>query len=138
MDYGQLEEDTVLRCAVTLCALLDLPPPLSKFDSYQNVLVSVARDVCNENMKEAVEEAIQINDGIRDLSAGFDRTWQKRGHMPLNGVLTATSVDTGKVIDVAILSKYCYCKNKNDNVHEDGCKANYNCAWKWLVSMKCF
>ncbi|GFU10518.1 uncharacterized protein TNCV_2273471 [Trichonephila clavipes] len=38
----------------------------------------------------------------------------------LNGVVTVTSIDTGKVIDVDILSKYCACKNLP--FHEKDCK----------------
>ncbi|GFX36502.1 uncharacterized protein TNCV_1043141 [Trichonephila clavipes] len=44
-------------------------------------------------------------------AVAVDGTWQKRGYTSLNGVVTVTSIDTGKVIDVDILSKYCACKN---------------------------
>lgn len=55
----------------------------------------------------------------------FDGSWQKRGFTSLNGVITATSIDTGKVLDVECLSKYCFiCKGKRVLDH-DGCQANY-------------
>lgn len=44
-------------------------------------------------MKEAVEEAVTVNEGGRDLSVAVDGTWQKRGHNSQNGLITATSVD---------------------------------------------
>ncbi|GFS55793.1 mariner Mos1 transposase [Trichonephila clavipes] len=53
----------------------------------------------------------------------LDGAWQKRGYTSLNGVVTVTSIDTGKVIDVDILSKYCACKNLP--FHEKDCERNY-------------
>lgn len=50
---------------------------------------------------------VDINIAKKDLSVALDGTWQKRGHTSLNGVVTATSVDTGKVVDIECLSKYC-------------------------------
>lgn len=38
---------------------------------------------------------------------------------------TATSVDVGKVIDIEIFIKFCACKQKLENIHEDIFKANY-------------
>ncbi|GFV43676.1 uncharacterized protein TNCV_880021 [Trichonephila clavipes] len=48
----------------------------------------------------------------------------KKGHTSLNGVVTAVSVDTGKVIDAEILSRKCSC-HFNGNLHRDECSANY-------------
>ncbi|GFY27793.1 uncharacterized protein TNCV_242591 [Trichonephila clavipes] len=56
-------------------------------------------------------------------AVAVDGTWQKRGYTSLNGVVTVTTIDTGKVIDVDILSKYCACKNLP--FHEKDCKRNY-------------
>ncbi|GFV16539.1 uncharacterized protein TNCV_2468661 [Trichonephila clavipes] len=56
-------------------------------------------------------------------AVAVDGTWQKRGYTSLNSVVTVTSIDTGKVIDVDILSKYCACKNLP--FHEKDCKRNY-------------
>jgi hypothetical protein len=75
--------------------------------------------------KEAVEEAVTLNEGGRDLTIAIDGSWQKRGHTSLNGVITATSVDTGKVIDADLLSKHFRCKNKFIGQHTDKCSANY-------------
>lgn len=102
---------------------MNLPPPPTKFNTYTNVLGSVVEDVCFETMDSAIEEAVLANDGSRDLAIAIDGTWQKRGHTSLNGAITATSFDTGKVIDVAIFSKFCkFINNKN---HSTNCTANY-------------
>ncbi|GFU60329.1 hypothetical protein TNCV_3307781 [Trichonephila clavipes] len=45
-------------------------------------------------------------------------------HTSLNGVVTAASVDTVKVVDADILWRKCSCPF-NDNVHCDECSGNY-------------
>lgn len=49
-------------------------------------------------MKEAVEEAVVHNNGDRNVSAAFDGTWQKRVCTCLNGLVSAVSIGTGKVL----------------------------------------
>lgn len=87
-----------------------------------------AKLVAEESMSEAIEEAVEESslDCVgenRVISAAFDGTWQKRGYQSLNGVVTATCIETGKVIDVSILTKHCKCSNKEN--HDDSCTANY-------------
>ncbi|GFW66600.1 hypothetical protein TNCV_3841391 [Trichonephila clavipes] len=36
-----------------------------------------------------------------------DGTWQRRGYSSMNGCVAALSVDTGKVVDIEIMSSYC-------------------------------
>ncbi|GLH15937.1 Protein of unknown function [Gryllus bimaculatus] len=45
-------------------------------------------------MKDAVKEAVNI-DGSRDLPAEFNPWRKKLGHTSLNGVLTATAINSG-------------------------------------------
>ena len=48
-----------------------------------------------------------------DVGVSVDGTWQRRGFSSNNGVVTAISIDTGKVVDVEIMSKICKgCKQK--------------------------
>ncbi|GFW70836.1 uncharacterized protein TNCV_4148841 [Trichonephila clavipes] len=65
----------------------------------------------------------QLPTRFAPYAVAVDGTWQKRGYTSLNSVVTVTSIDTGKVIDVDILSKYCACKNLP--FHEKDCKRNY-------------
>ena len=109
-----------------LCGVMNLPNPPSKFGNYNRFIGSKVEDVAIQFMKEAVEEAVKENGDNRDLTAAFDDTWHKRGQTSLHGVVTATSVYTGKVLDVAIISKYCRCPEKSKGVHEDSCNANYS------------
>ncbi|GFT10810.1 uncharacterized protein NPIL_286881 [Nephila pilipes] len=109
--------------AVMFCGIMNLPPPPTKFTKFNNILLQAARETCEESMAEAVHEAVGENEGGRDIAVAVDGSWQKRGFSSKNGVVTVTSVDTGKVIDVEILSKHCICPNKTK--HLQNCKRNF-------------
>ncbi|GFU10874.1 uncharacterized protein NPIL_648651 [Nephila pilipes] len=109
--------------AVMFCGIMNLPPPPTKFTKFNNNLLQAARETCEESMAEAVHEAVEENEGGRDIAVAVDGSWQKQGFSSKNGVVTVTSVDTGKVIDVEILSKHCICPNKTK--HLQNCKRNF-------------
>lgn len=44
----------------------------------------------------------------------------------IHGMLTATSLMSGKVIHVEVMSKFCQCKEKLQDKHEDSCEANFS------------
>ena len=88
------------------CSLMNLPKPYSKFHKINKILLDSVENVAQQTMVTAVKEAVECNDGFTDISVALDGTWQKRGHTSLHGVVAATSVDTGKVIDIEILTKY--------------------------------
>ncbi|GFV19828.1 uncharacterized protein TNCV_480541 [Trichonephila clavipes] len=111
------------EAARMFCGIMNLPPPPTKFSKYNKMLLGATKDVCDATMKDAVKEAVQENQNIRDIPVAVDGTWQKRGYSSMNGVVTVTSVDTGKVIDTEILSKHCVCKDKKK--HGPVCK-NFN------------
>ncbi len=64
-----------------------------------------------EDMK--VIEGLQ-DDGLCHTSISVDGTWQRRGFSSLNGAVAAISMGTGKVLDVASMSRHCQgCVNIN-------------------------
>lgn len=107
-----------------LCGILNLPN-VPRVNRYVNILLEAANKVCAASMKRAAEESVALNDGNRDICIAVDGSWQKRGHTSLNGLVTATNIDTGKVLDYEVLSKHCRCKRKCKNKHTDKCEANY-------------
>lgn len=122
-----------LRCigrghsaATTLCAVMNLPTPPSQYMSYTRVLSKAVESVCAESMHKSVVQAVEENSDSCELSVALDGTWQKRGHTSLVGGVTLTSIDTGCVLDVSILSKFCRCEGKLQNEHSDNCIANYH------------
>ncbi|GFT74479.1 uncharacterized protein NPIL_49021, partial [Nephila pilipes] len=97
------------------CALLNLPQPPTRFAPY-NRLLNAVKLVSEETMQKATQEAILENGSNNNIAVAVDGTWQKRCYSSLNGVVT--SIDTGKVIDVEILSKYCMCSNKVSHIKD--------------------
>ncbi|KAF8767762.1 hypothetical protein HNY73_020661 [Argiope bruennichi] len=116
-------EDGEQRCigkgktaASTFCEVMNLPTPPAKFERFYNSLSTALEKVCSKSMMKAVEGAMSLNDNVRDISVALDGTFKKSGHSSMNGVIIATSLDAGKVIDFECLSKYCFtCKNKSNN-----------------------
>ena len=45
--------------------------------------------------------------GFSNCGVSCDRTWRKRGHSSLNGCVAVLSIDTGKCLDIEVLSKVC-------------------------------
>ncbi|GFX48114.1 uncharacterized protein TNCV_4114491 [Trichonephila clavipes] len=105
------------------CGIMNLPPPPTKFSKYNHILLQATRETCEHSMAEAVREAVDENDGKREIAVAVDGSWQKRGFSSKNGLVTVTSVDTGKVIDVEVFSKHCICPNKTK--HLQNCKRNF-------------
>lgn len=68
-------------------------------------------------MEQAVEDAVIKNENIRDsLCVAVDGSCQKRGHV---GIVSVTSVDSGKALDIQVILKFCQCANKFRNQHSD-------------------
>lgn len=107
-----------------ICGMLNIPAPPTKYRKHEEKLCRAIEELSRDSMKKAVKEVVTMNKSS-DLCVAVDGSWQKRGHMSLNGVLSVTSVDTGKVIDVSIMSKFCVCPGKNENIHKENCSANY-------------
>lgn len=108
-----------------LAGIMNLPTPPTRYIKYNKLIGKYVKDVCLQSMTSALDEAVKKNDDSRDICIALDGSWQKRGHTSLNGVISATSFDTGKVIDVSIKSKFCRCKQKDEGLHLDSCTANY-------------
>lgn len=90
------------------------PKPPTKFCKYRRELLTHVEAAAKESMRRAAEEAVQLNEGSRDIPAAFDGSWQKRGHTSNNGIVSATSVETGKVLDVEVITKFCrLCTSRN-------------------------
>jgi len=78
-----------------------------------------------------------MGDDVVDTSVSCDGSWHKRGYSSLNGVFTAISIDSGKILDVEAMSRSCKaCYLKRDLMKTDStsyaewrnshiCKFNY-------------
>lgn len=113
------------EAARNFCGLMNLPSP-PDFKRYSDVMLEAIKEVAYDSMKNAVEDCVEQNDGQRDITAIFDGSWQRRGHVSQNGLVTAISETNSKVLDVRILTKYCRCKERLKNEHVASCVANYS------------
>lgn len=108
-------------------------PLCTRGNKYSKSWLRAASEVYDASTRNAASEAIVENEGNRDVFACFDGSWQKRGHTSLNGVVTVTSFDTGKVLDFECLSKFCIsCVNttkvqkQTEHKESDLCSSNYD------------
>ena len=96
------------------CALMDLPPPVSKntFTLHLKAITESAVSQAFSSMLEARGEVrkhygAEGEDDIVDITVSCDGTWQRRGYTSLFGAAFIISFDTGKVLDYRVLSKHC-------------------------------
>ncbi|GFV76979.1 uncharacterized protein TNCV_690491 [Trichonephila clavipes] len=89
-------------------------------------------------MNEAAAEIHEKNnfDEVVQCGVSVDGTWQRRGHLSLNGCVSAISIDTGKVLDMEVMSKMCrLCLKKHENriAHECENMLGHLVRWNLLV-----
>ena len=121
------------------CILMNMPPipRCAQFSAHNKALLKAAKEVCFTTLSDAVNEIHELKnkgeDEIADCGISCDRTWQRQGFSSLNGCVTAISMDTGKVVDIKVLSKFCkLCK-----MHEDDDDTPGKNAWKIDQKSKC-
>jgi hypothetical protein len=114
-------------------AVMNLPKPTRRQIRYTKIIGQHVKEASEASMRCAVKEAIAENPIVdkpgrknTDIPVALDGSWHKRGHISLNGVVTATSVDGGKVVDLECMTKHCQCrKERGRKVHTATCAANY-------------
>ena len=106
--------------ARSLCANLDLPPPVScqSWNLNKNRIHAAFEQEATKSKKRAAEEIKQAKGN--DVTVSCDGTWQKRGFSSKNGVVTVATVNglSSKIIDTETLTNHCSkCKQKNTVAH---------------------
>ena len=95
-----------------------------------------ASTVAMKTMNDAADEIRGESQGsITQCGVSCDGTWQRRGYSSLNGCVTTLSIDTGKCLDVEMLTKVCHgchkiakmtdASKKADLLEKHQCQANY-------------
>ncbi|GFY00625.1 CCHC-type domain-containing protein [Trichonephila clavipes] len=105
-----------------LCAFLGLPF-LSKlaFRNQERKLLKAAERVAQENINAALSE-IKGSNSFTKCGISIDGTWQRRGYSSLNGCVSAISVDTGKILDIEVMTQYCHiCAKGNSQSSKHVC-----------------
>ena len=99
-------------------ALMNMPQPMTQknYDRSVKIIYEVVQDVAEETMADAATE-LKENQGTNnpDVSVSCDGKWQRRGFSSLNCSFTAISVDSEKILDTEVMSRYCKrCKGKEN------------------------
>ena len=78
-----------------------------RFNKVSCVLKGTVQVIAEKSMADVAEQLKGPNNDTNDAAVSIDGTWQREGFTSTLGVVTAISVDNGKVLDCAILSKSC-------------------------------
>lgn len=90
------------------CGAMDLPPPVQK-SAYNRSLEKIANSVSNvasTSMLNATQQEIEMT-GQSHLTVSGDGSWKTRGHSSKIGITSVIGVESGKVLDIEVMSSYC-------------------------------
>ncbi|GFT82884.1 uncharacterized protein TNCV_4434331 [Trichonephila clavipes] len=88
-----------------LFSMLNIPyPSKCTYRQHEIKLLHAASQAANNSM---LESAKSIAECSNECGVSVDGTWQKRGYSSLNGCVSTISVDSGKILDIEVLSQYC-------------------------------
>ncbi|GFY28364.1 CCHC-type domain-containing protein [Trichonephila clavipes] len=103
-------------------------------DLVKKKLLNVASVVSKNAMIEAADEVRKLKNtsDVAECGVSVDGTWQRRGHSSLNGCVAVLSIDTGKVLDLEVMSKWCRNCNtskssekKSKHIKKHQCSCNH-------------
>ncbi|GFY36406.1 uncharacterized protein TNCV_3451091 [Trichonephila clavipes] len=107
-----------------LCSAINVNfPSKTAFRHLEKKIEHVSNKVVCKIMNEAAGEVHKKNNFYEVIQCGVsvDGTWKRRGHLSLNGCVSVISLDTGKVLDIEVLSKMgriCLKKTEDSISHE--------------------
>ncbi|GFX89151.1 uncharacterized protein TNCV_20471 [Trichonephila clavipes] len=76
------------------------------FRAHELKLLEALQLFSEENMK-AASKKVQNFKKSTTCGVSVDGTWQRRGHMSINGYVSVISIDTGKILDLEVMTQYC-------------------------------
>lgn len=122
------------------CAFMNIPKPLAKknYAKLVNTIALACKKPAQDAMLEAASE-LKRNHGnkevVVDTSISCDGSWQRRGFSSLNGFVSAISMDSGKIVDIEPMSRYCRQCSTNEKLKQTDL-ITYN-TWK-ATHTNCF
>ena len=95
-----------------LCVFFNMPKPMTvkNFTNISNSSHRAAKVVAQRSMSTSCEwtSCVQYETFTKlDIGVSVDGTWQRRGFTSLNGVLVVMSIDSGKIVGIEPMSRYC-------------------------------
>ena len=83
------------------------------YRSFSSVSRNSVKEIAETVMQEAALEIYNkkhdadYDDNIVDTGISVDGTWQERGFTSPNGAVAAISIETGRILDVEVMTRYC-------------------------------
>ncbi|XP_035228868.1 uncharacterized protein LOC118200978 [Stegodyphus dumicola] len=92
----------------TFCGVMDLGKPVTQnaYDKICKHINAASKTVAIQSMKIAAEEEA-CKTASNSVTVSGDGTWKTRGHTSHIGVCSVIGAETGKVLDVEVLSSTC-------------------------------
>ena len=89
-----------------LCGFLNMPPPMTKnaYGGLSYWITAAFKQVAKKSMYDA-SARLRWTKQTTDAGISVEVAWQRKGFSSTLEVVIAISIDNGKVLDVAILSK---------------------------------
>ncbi|GFT41462.1 uncharacterized protein TNCV_3942251 [Trichonephila clavipes] len=88
-----------------LFSMLNIPyPSKCTYRQHEIKLLHAASQAANNSMLESAKSIAEFSN---ECGVSVDGTWQKRGYSLLNGCVSTISVESGKILDIEVLSQYC-------------------------------
>ena len=103
------------RALQSFARCMNIAPPVA-LKSYNNInskLHGIYNDVAAESTSRAAKETQEkispeaTEMDITNCQVSLDGSWQKRGHVSINGVVTVMSKENAKCLDTHVMSKKC-------------------------------
>lgn len=128
-----------------VCAILDLPQPLHKqsYQSHCSALHAAAQEVNCQSMRAHAADLLRTREEAgaaepSQVAVSTDGTWMRRGYSSLYSVQSVISHETGKVLDITVLSKHCdICKLKKRKLETGELRQAEFDAWKAEHQTEC-
>ena len=120
-------------------ALMNLPPPFTS-NNYNNFFFKLKKSVKfvpTQTMNDATQELKELpknppQNSFYDVPVSCDGTWQRQEFSLLNGTVSCISTDTGKILDVVPMSRYCKkCESiykMTDSFEKTNLDINHHCS----------
>ena len=115
------------------------PKTQNGYDGLSYSIKVASKQVVEKSMSDAATRLRGANP-TADVGVSVDGTWQRKGFSSTLGVVTAVSIDNGKVLNVAVLSKSCKgCTSMkkiafSDPARYETWKLSYNCNFNYAGS----
>ncbi|GFV68948.1 CCHC-type domain-containing protein [Trichonephila clavipes] len=112
------------------------------YKNQEEKLLKVVQEVAEESIIKAATEIVEkkqnLSSNIVKCGISVDGTWQRRGYTSMNGCVAAITVDTGKMLDIEVMSSYCpTCKRLQTmprNFEYESSKADHICQCNFTGS----